>query len=190
MRHFRWSAFGAGCGQFFVTTCAAYEKVGGHAAVKASLHDGLTLPRAYRRAGFFTDVCDATNLATCRMYRSAGSVWNGLAKNAREGMAATGQIGFWTVVLLCGQVLPFVAVCFGQFGFLEVDEHQIFGCALFISLLAHCGLAQRSGQNLFWGFAHPLAVLLLLAIQWYAIVRAVVGRPIGWKGRPQPQRTQ
>ena len=43
------------------------------------------------------------------MYRSASGVWFGLAKNAREGMAATGQIGFWTVVLLCGQVLPCLA---------------------------------------------------------------------------------
>ena len=31
---------------------------------------------------------------------SRGGVWFGLAKNAREGMAATGQIWFWTVVLL------------------------------------------------------------------------------------------
>ena len=111
MRRFRWSAFGAGCGQWFMTTRAAYEKVGGHAAVKSSLHDGLTLPRAYRRAGFITDICDATDLATCRMYRSARRVWFGLAKNAREGMAATGQIVFWTVVLLCGQVLPFSCHC-------------------------------------------------------------------------------
>ena len=107
MRRFRWSAFGAGCGQWFMTTRAAYENGGGHEAVKSSLHDGLTLPRAYRRAGFMTDICDATNLATCRMYHSAGEVLFGLTKNAREGIAATGQIGFWTVVLLCGQVLPF-----------------------------------------------------------------------------------
>jgi hypothetical protein len=33
---------------------------------------------------------------------------------------------------------------------------------------------------------HPIAILLLLAIQWYAIVRAILGKPIGWKGRPYP----
>ena len=83
-----------------MTTRAAYEQVGGHAAVRSSLHDGLTLPRAYRRAGFFTDICDASRIATCRMYHSSREVWFGLAKNAREGMASTGQIVFWTVVLL------------------------------------------------------------------------------------------
>jgi hypothetical protein len=34
---------------------------------------------------------------------------------------------------------------------------------------------------------HPLAILLLLGVQWYAIVRAVIGKPVGWKGRQNPQ---
>jgi hypothetical protein len=204
MRHFRWSAFGAGCGQWFMTTRTAYEKVGGHAAVRASLHDGLTLPRAYRKAGFWTDVCDATNLATCRMYRSAAGVWFGLAKNAREGMAATGQIGFWTVVLLCGQVLPFVLVP------LDAERHPLAvvrwipitfatndygpryipteialiacGCAFGVRLLT----ANRFRQSRVGVLLHPVAVVLLLAVQWYALIRAAFGRPVGWKGRAHP----
>ena len=81
-------AFAAGCGQLFITTRDAYDRSGGHSAVRATLHDGLKLPRAYRLAGLRTDVFDATELAVCRMYRSAGEVWNGLAKNAGEGLAA------------------------------------------------------------------------------------------------------
>src|SRR5207244_4018469 len=87
MRWCRHPAFGAGCGQLFVTRRDAYEAVGGHVAVRASLHDGLTLPRAYRRRGLKTDLCDATELADCRMYRSGRELWYGLAKNAREGLA-------------------------------------------------------------------------------------------------------
>jgi hypothetical protein len=205
MRHFRWSAFGAGCGQWFVTTRTAYEKVGGHATVRASLHDGLTLPRAYRKAGFWTDVCDATNLATCRMYRSARTVWFGLAKNAREGMAASGQIGFWTVVLLCGQVMPFVLIP------LESERHPLAVVRRIpvtfatndcgpryipteIALLACvCALGvrflttNRFRQSHIGVLFHPVAIVLLLAVQWYAIVRAAIGRPVGWKGRTHPK---
>jgi glycosyltransferase involved in cell wall biosynthesis len=184
MRHFRWSAFGAGCGQWFMTTRAAYEKMGGHSAIRASLHDGLTLPRAYRKAGYFTDVCDATNLATCRMYRSAREVWFGLAKNAREGMAATGQIGFWTLVLLCGQVLPFVALfsLLTPFPMIQAGEPESYA---WLAALACCGVAHvATGTNEPASvFSHPVAILLLLAVQWYAIVRAVLGKPVGWKGR-------
>ncbi|HEV3440365.1 MAG TPA: glycosyltransferase family 2 protein [Gemmata sp.] len=184
MRWFRWAAFGAGCGQWFMTTRTTYEKIGGHAAVKSSLHDGLMLPRAYRRGGFRTDLCDASHLATCRMYRSARGVWFGLAKNAREGMAATGQIGFWTVVLLCGQVLPlvFLAASFE----IAPDTRWIFGVTAFASFATRFLLARRLDQSALGSVLHPLAIVLLLAVQWYAIGRAILGKPVGWKGRTNP----
>ncbi len=188
MRRFRWSAFGAGCGQWFLTTRAAYEQVGGHGAIKASLHDGLTLPRAYRRAGFRTDICDATNLATCRMYHSARGVWNGLTKNAREGMAATGQIGFWTLVLLFGQVLPLplfvVAVVVPTGSFDEVWVSFITAAlAQNTRLAVQCRFRTAPvGLPL-----HAVAILLLLAVQWHALVRAAAGNPVGWKGRRAPR---
>jgi glycosyltransferase involved in cell wall biosynthesis len=199
MRRFRWSAFGAGCGQWFMTTREAYEKVGGHAAVKSSLHDGLTLPRAYRRAGFMTDLCDASRIATCRMYRSASAVWFGLAKNAREGMAAAGQIWFWTVVLLCGQVLP-LPLAVWAYSARQMELAILFNAIVVLNAFVRFTLTLRMGQirldrEALYYFVrdatyHPLGVLLLLAIQWYAIARAVIGRPVGWKGRTHPTSAQ
>jgi glycosyltransferase involved in cell wall biosynthesis len=201
MRHFRWSAFGAGCGQWFMTTRADYEKVGGHAAVKASLHDGITLPRAYRRAGFFTDVCDATNLATCRMYRSGRAVWFGLAKNAREGLASTGQIWFWTVVLLCGQVLPYALLCVqalvlsgaipapaGLWFDISDARVNVVMIAAMAALGTRYAVAERFRHSSTGWLLHPVAIVLLLAVQWYALVRAAIGKPVGWKGREAPSK--
>ena len=199
MRRFRWSAFGAGCGQWFMTARTAYEKAGGHAAIRASLHDGLKLPRAYRKAGLGTDVCDATDLATCRMYTSARDVWNGLAKNAREGMAATGQIPLWTAMLLCGQVLPFVLIVsviavarwfrhllagHPMLGTL-ILETEFLAISFVLAVRLHC--AARFRQSQLGVFLHPVAILLLLAVQWYALFRALIGRPVGWKGRAAPK---
>ena len=82
MRRYRHPAYAAGCGQHFLARRSAYEAAGGHAAIQASLHDGITLPRAFRAAGLRTDLCDMTEIATCRMYQNAGDVWRGLAKNA------------------------------------------------------------------------------------------------------------
>ena len=207
MRRSRWPAFGAGCGQWFMTTRAAYDAVGGHSAVRASLHDGLTLPRAYRRVGFRTDLCDATRLATCRMYRSAGGVWFGLAKNAREGLAATAQIGFWTAALLCGQVLPYALL--GEYAGRcaahempgmegptpEIDAHiasdqqcsQVLAATCLLAALPRLHAAWRFRQSWLGAVLHPLGVLLLLAVQWYAVLCAVLGKPAGWKGRPHPR---
>ena len=100
-------SFAAGCGQFLMVRRAAYFEAGGHAGIRETMHDGLRLPRLLRLHGFGTDLADLTDLARCRMYRSAGEVWRGLAKNATEGIAAPVRIFPISVVLLLGQVVPF-----------------------------------------------------------------------------------
>ena len=112
MRRTRWPSMSAGCGQLFIARRDAYEQCGGHAMLRDSLHDGLKLPRVFRRAGFRTDLFDATDLATCRMYHTNGETWRGLGKNATEGLAAPGTIVPMTALLLGGQVLPFVLLAF------------------------------------------------------------------------------
>ncbi|RYD61267.1 MAG: glycosyltransferase, partial [Verrucomicrobiaceae bacterium] len=92
-------AFGAGCGQLFVARRDAYFRVEGHSAIRESMHDGIALPRVFRRGGLRTDLFDASDTATCRMYHSAGEVWRGLGKNATEGLASSRLIGPMTVLL-------------------------------------------------------------------------------------------
>ncbi|MCS7049595.1 MAG: glycosyltransferase [Verrucomicrobiae bacterium] len=172
MRRWRHPAWAAGCGQLFLTTRAAYEQAGGHAAIRGSRHDGITLPRAYRRAGLKTDLCDATDVAWCRMYRSAGEVWRGLAKNAREGMAGPVGIVVWTVLLGGGQVLP---------GLLLVGSPTnpwLWGAAG-LGLAVRLVAAWRYQQSWVSASLHPVGVLVLLAIQWYARVAG----PVAWKDR-------
>jgi glycosyltransferase involved in cell wall biosynthesis len=184
MRQSLQPGLGAGCGQLFVTTRAAYDAAGGHAAVKASLHDGVTLPRAYRRAGMMTDICDATDLATCRMYGSAGQVWFGLAKNAREGLGAWPLILLWTLLLAGGHVLPFVLLAFVPL--MKSWQIAVTLAAVALSVSPRLDAARRFRASRLGAVMHPVGVAVLLAIQWYATVRAVVGKPVGWKGRPHP----
>ncbi|HMP83695.1 MAG TPA: glycosyltransferase family 2 protein, partial [Verrucomicrobiota bacterium] len=92
MRWTRLAAFSAGCGQLFITRADAYHAAGGHAAIRSTLHDGVKLPRLFRKAGFRTDLFDATDIAHCRMYQTGLEVWRGLGKNATEGLAAPGTI--------------------------------------------------------------------------------------------------
>jgi hypothetical protein len=188
MRRSRAVGLGAGCGQWFMTTRDAYERAGGHAAVKASLHDGLKLPRAYRKAGLMTDICDATDLAVCRMYRSAGQVWNGLAKNAREGMASPVLIVVWTILLFGGHVLPFLLVRPPWEWSLPFLPDAIPVLAVFLSYLARFGCAALYRGSWLGAALHPVGVSVLLAIQWYALLRWLVGKPVGWKGRAHPTR--
>ena len=183
MRLFSSPVLAAGCGQLFLAKKYSYEAMGGHTAIKQSMHDGITLPRAYRNNGMMTDLCDVTELAECRMYRGFGQVWFGLAKNATEGMAKPFLLTLFTIFLLVGQVIPF-----GILGFVCYFESS-WGLRLG-SVLSVC-FAYRARfiakvvfrQSLFGALMHPFGILMLIAIQWYALIRQGIGKPSGWKGR-------
>ncbi len=176
-------AYGAGCGQLFAARRDAYETSTGHAALKDSRHDGVKLPRAFRRAGFSTDLFDATDLATCRMYQSAGEVWRGFAKNATEGMATWGGIVPWTVLLLGGHVLPVALLGAGIAGELPQGATTLAALGTAMSYAGRGACAVRFRSSVIGVVFHPLGVAVLVAIQWWARLRAIFGLTTAWKGR-------
>jgi hypothetical protein len=177
----------AGCGQLFLTRRDAYEQAGGHAAIRESLHDGIKLPRAYRRAGLGTDVFDAADIAECRMYTRGVDVLSGLSKNATEGMATPQAVVPATVLLFGGQVLPAVLLVLGLTGgwlrLTFAPAAAALGAAFVLSLATRLIEAVRFRSSLLSCFFHPLAILLFLGIQWFGLVRRAVGFKATWKGR-------
>lgn len=178
----------AGCGQLFLTRRADYEQAGGHAAIRESLHDGIKLPRAYRRAGLATDVFDAADIAECRMYTRGVDVLSGLSKNATEGMATPQAVVPATILLFGGQVLPSLLLAMGLAvgwiwqAFSPLAFAAIVG-AVFSSLATRLVEAVRFRSSMLSGLAHPVAILLFLGIQWFGLVRRAVGFKATWKGR-------
>ncbi len=180
MRRTLHPAFAAGCGQLFIARAEDYRACGGHGAIRASLHDGLQLPRAFRRHGCKTDLFDATLLASCRMYQSAAEVFAGLGKNAVEGLAAPNRIVPFTVLLGLGQVLPFVLMAIPS---VPPAARMLAGLAALLAWLPRFLACRRFGLSLTGAFLHPCGVMILLAIQWQALFRHWRGRPAEWRGR-------
>lgn len=194
--------FAAGCGQFLMARRDAYFACGGHSGIKLTMHDGLRLPRLFREHGFRTDLADITDFASCRMYTSAAQVWSGLAKNATEGIAAPGRIVPVSMVLVLGQVLPFLgllwtvlAACYVayvyHFGFIWgvtrpwlalLVSLTICGCPILLWAMRFAA-AKRFRQDWRSALLHPLGIVLLLCVQWYALVRKLLGRSVSWRKR-------
>ena len=189
MRKTTATGYAAGCGQFFLTRKDSYLRAGGHAEIRDSFHDGIRLPRAYRRAGLKTDLFDATDLATCRMYRSATSLWNGLAKNAGEGLAAPRLIVPMSMLLLLGQVLPIPLFLVGLLN-ASLPRRDVLltvsSLAVAASMLPRLVMSERFRQSRLGAILHPVGVLVLLAIQWYSLGLRLTGRRVAWKGRVAP----
>jgi GT2 family glycosyltransferase len=174
--------FATACGQLIAIRRELYQHAGGHRAVRASMHDGLVLPRAVRRHGGTTDIVNATDIAACRMYETWHQVWRGFSKNATEGMAKPVALPVWTLLLGGGHVLPYILV-FIALGSGQSALTVVSGCALALLLSARVATALVAKQGWLPVLIHPLGILVTLTIQWTAFIQSRRGRQQSWRGR-------
>lgn len=167
--------FAAACGQLLLVERAAYERAGGHAAIRSVLHDALALARRFRQSGADTEIVDGSSLAACRMYSGFGEAWAGFLKNAREGMATPLGLPIWTVLLAGAHLWPWALLPSWE-----------AAATLLIAFALRAAVAWRVREPWWTVPLHPLTVLVALALQWTALVRSVLGYPAGWKGRAYP----
>ncbi len=173
----------AGCGQLFFVDKQAYMSIGGHSAIRNSRHDGIQLPRAFRRAGHRTDIFDATDIARCRMYTSTEEVCNGLLKNATEGIANARLIVPFTILLFGGSVLPGPSLVLGYLASAPPTALAILLVAFGISFVPRLIACKRFHQSYFGAVLHPFGVVCFVALQWVAIFRKRLGLTTKWRGR-------
>lgn len=165
----------AACGQLLLVERAAYERAGGHAAIRTVLHDALALARRFRAAGLDTEIVDGAPLAACRMYESFPEAWSGFLKNAREGMATPLGLPVWTVLLAGAHLWPWALL-----------PSPEAAAAILLGFALRAAVTWRSREPWWTVPLHPLTVLVALALQWTALVRGALGYPAGWKGRAYP----
>jgi hypothetical protein len=184
LRYTRLPGFGAGCGQFLLMRRDAYDTTGGYASVRGTMHDGIVLSTLFRRDGFRTDIADLTGLACCRMYRGSAETWNGLMKNATEGLAAPARILPFTTLLLAGQVLPWGLLAWEVLTrSFTMRPASLVYAACAASLLPRLVAIPRFQQRVISAAVHPLAIVVLLCLQWQALVRKLFGIQVSWKER-------
>lgn len=183
MRWTRMVGAAAGCGQFFLTTKQAYERSGGHSSIKQSLHDGIMLPRAYRKSGLKTDLCDASDLATCRMYTSFEETWSGLLKNASEGFAKMPLLPVITLLMLFAFVCPVLCLAGLAAGLIEATWLPMVLCACAMSYLPRILCCLKFDRAWVACLFSPISILLFLVIQWTALIRKSRGRSVQWRQR-------
>lgn len=196
MRATRDPSASAGVGQFLFVRREAYLAAGGHEPFRGSMHDGIMMPRALRRAGYPTDLFDATSLVSCRMYRGLSQTWRGFAKNAYEGLGSVGLLVFITVVHALASLLPtayLAASALDAAGVLDAGDHgQGLGTtALGTGLAAFAVgwtaaqrllLALRFDQSILSALLHPVGIAMLTGIQWRSYYLHLTGQR-QWKGR-------
>jgi hypothetical protein len=112
------------------------------------------------------------------MYRNGREVWAGLLKNATEGLASPALIVPASIVLVFGQIAPWFLLAATN-----GIARSVAAAAIFFSYLPRLLSAKRFHQPLWSALLHPAGILVLLAIQWHALFREVLGHKPRWKGR-------
>jgi hypothetical protein len=163
-------------GQFLVVRRAAYDRAGGHAAVRAEVIEDVALLRAVKATGGRGVVIDGATLAACRMYDGWPGVREGYAKSLWSAVggrpvaavaAAAGLSAVW--------LLPPLAALTGS-------RAGLAGYAA--GVLNRAVVAVRTGGRA-WpdALAHPVSIALLDVL----VARSVAGHRRGtlqWRGRP------
>ncbi|HKU67061.1 MAG TPA: glycosyltransferase family 2 protein [Candidatus Baltobacteraceae bacterium] len=74
-------------GQYLLCERSAFETIGGHERVRASIAEDYDLARIVKRDGRFPSMLvDAGDLVYTRMYRSLREIWDGFSKNLYIGI--------------------------------------------------------------------------------------------------------
>ncbi len=155
----------AATGQFLVVRRAAYDRAGGHAAVRDQVAEDLALLRNVKRAGGRGGVVDGTALATCRMYDDWSELRDGYGKSLRELPS----------VVPVGLALLYLAPLLGR------HRKQAYAAMVAGRAVA----AARTGTPVADALAHPLSIALAIGL-WCRSSRS--REVISWKGRVVPGR--
>ncbi len=154
-------------GQLLAVTRTAYQRAGGHAAVRAEVVEDVALLRAVKRSGGRGGVVDGTTLATTRMYDG----WAELVAGYTKSLHTVAPAGSLLLALL--YVVPPLAALRGS---------RAGALATGAAIAGRVVTARRTGGRQLDALSHPVGVAALL----WLTARSHLAHRRGtatWKGR-------
>ncbi len=184
-----------GNGQFLLFRRAAYQQVGGHAAVRHRVVDDLALARLVVRHQLKLRVAWAQEVLRVRMYTRFTEIWWGYAKNMAatpglilklEGtrlrrLAAFLVMAANSAATLAVGLIPVVAMAWS-------GPPRVLGVAGYLVAVLQRMLQNRDLFRIgpLWAFTLPLGHLVSAAINAHSAWRAFTGAGPRWKDRIYP----
>ena len=175
-------------GQFMLFRRRAYERIGGHAAVRASVIEDFALPRRVKRFGLRWDLVDASARVRTRMYHSLGEVWDGYTKNLFAAfyyrLPAFTFVWLWMLYVTWVPLIGLLLQAAGRPlpGFSPALALVAYAVDCLLWLLSDL----RFGLPAWQAFLHPLTVAFFAAVAVRSASRHLRRRPVEWKDRLVP----
>jgi len=171
-------------GPFMLFRREAYQRIGGHRAVRREIAEDVYLARQVRRDGGRVSLLDGSEKVDVHFYHGLRESWHGLAKST---FAALGyrllpsflMVGFYGFLFLWPVVLLFLGLWSGRMGepALRLALFQVFmNSGLWYAVAVRFRLPKRTA------LLYPLTILLTILILLDSVRRATVSGVV-WKER-------
>ncbi len=184
-----WSVFSAAMGQCLLFRRAAYQKIGGHAAIKNRVLDDMAFAYAIKRNRLRLRMADANGLIQTRMYNNWLQVRDGFAKNILAGHGSSVSFLFlstvfhwWLFVLPWFLLLSHIAVSVFPFPNPFPNSFALPFFAVLLGVITRALTAATSRQRIRDSLLMPISVFLMTIIAFRALQWHYTGGP-QWKGR-------
>jgi chlorobactene glucosyltransferase len=172
-------------GQFLFFSADEYRNIGGHEAVKSRIMEDVWLGREVSRHHYKQLTLDLSSLVSCQMYREFGTMWDGIARwlYVVASLSVVSLVGMMAVVLFLF-LAPFLWLAYGL-----LLAQPAFGWEVLVMLqvgivfLARFLAGRRFSQPKTSIILHPVGMLFLVLVTFYASYQRLTGGGIRWKGR-------
>jgi chlorobactene glucosyltransferase len=179
------SFFSTGIGQFFLFSRHAYEKMGGHEAVKAEILEDIHISKQIKKAGFKYMIFDGRANVYHRFYRNFKEVMSGFSKFIYPAfdynifVEALAMLMFSIVFLF-----PFILIPIGIFILDWSGLVLTLGIVqIFLIFIIKIILAIRFKNRILDIIFTPISICYILVIAANSYRQAKFGEGIYWKGR-------
>ncbi|MGI0053725.1 MAG: glycosyltransferase [Thermoplasmata archaeon] len=169
-------------GQFWMTSRAAYDRAGGHEAVRGFVLEDIRIAQRYRRAGLKLRLAWAPELLSTRMYRDRHEMFEGLLKNIHGTEYSAGRQAGLLAALLGLYWLPLALLPFG----IATSSIPLIaaGAVLWLAVFGkHVGFARVAIGRGRYGLLFPVAVGFYAALLVASMRGGGAGGSVRWKGR-------
>jgi len=160
-------------GQFLIIKRDAYFKSGGHHSVKSEVIDDIMLARQLLASGYSGGVAEASQVASCHMYKTAGELVNGYRKSLWKAFGSIFGTSVAILILFISGVAPFIGAIFGSK--IGLISFGLIVLSRFISSI-------RTGTIPNTALLHPLAIVFLIGLIIYSWIGKLTNT-LTWRDR-------
>ena len=183
----RWATDKIANGQCILVRRSAYDRIGGHGAVRDKVAEDLMLAQTFHRTGHRVSLVLGLPQLSTRMYTSLGELIRGWGKNIYAGAVDAlplGRVGrivvpFLLIIPPVFVLIPPVMLVLALLGVLAQSAIPA-AVATVVIMLMFAAIYRAFETTPLYAVLYPLGSAVLLYIVVTAIGR---GRAVAWKGR-------